>query len=213
LLGENYDKLQDKNIDIYIIRHGEGTHNIKKGLKKKLTQVFGNNDTELTKNGINQAINAGNALKKYLINNKITKFDYLFGSKLKRTRQTLINILGQIDIENFNIPKHIIILPCSHELSKFKESINCDELNESTFIPSENRANCVCGATDTMSINCNTTKIQTNPECINEKGYNIDWTKFNEFTQKRALYSKKDLEYSGCRNTNFIKQIIDIISK
>jgi bisphosphoglycerate-dependent phosphoglycerate mutase len=202
LLGNRYNK---KNIDIYIIRHGEGTHNVKKGFSKAF-KVY--NDTLLTENGIKQAENAGTQLNKYFNSNKIEKIDGLFASKLKRTRQTLTKLLENIKL--LNIPTEIIILPCSHELTDFTKDKNCEDGNEGKPVAFENRSKCVCGSIDTMSCT-NTQETQKTQEiCKKEDIYDINWKYFNIFYSKRKE-TAKSVNYTGCRNTNFIKQIIEIL--
>ena len=84
---------------IYLIRHTEGTHNTVK------FHIY--TDTSLTPNGIQQAKNTGNELKKILK----TQPDMWFVSDLQRTHQTLNTILK--DTKYNNVDFHV--LQCSHE--------------------------------------------------------------------------------------------------
>ena len=140
----------------YLMRHGQGDHNVRTGLLKKATAVFGIGNTTLTQTGINQAIKAAKALDL-----NPTTINYLFTSDLKRTRETLAYFYMQLCIELINkniktnktnktnkpieINKTFYILPCSHELAYEKSnetSTNIDKLNEGVVIASENKPAC-----------------------------------------------------------------------
>jgi len=201
--------LKNGNIDIYIVRHGEGVHN---------ASILGkiNNDALLTEEGERMATEAGEVLKVYIDTHfkkygtygKIRYFDGLFASKLQRTRQTLSFLLGAFRIKDED--KKFIIIPCSHELQKFTESGECDEYNKGIPVPLENRSNCICGLGDNMfCIKTTTIDKQKTEFCINNFGYENDWEHYNKFY---SIGNNKE-DSLHCRNTNFIEQIILILNK
>jgi phosphohistidine phosphatase SixA len=139
--------INKENYTFYLMRHGQGDHNVRTGFWKKATAVVGIGNTTLTQTGINQAINAADFAANEL-NLDPTTINYLFTSDLKRTRQTLAYFYMQLCINKKlinNTNKTFYILPCSHELSyvKSNESItNIDKLNDGLLIASENKPAC-----------------------------------------------------------------------
>jgi hypothetical protein len=123
-----------ENINIFIIRHAQGYHNLNHSFLKKLvknTKVLLNlseenqmKDPQLTDDGINQATKCGIFLNDYIKSNELDINNFLcFCSILYRTRQTIKYILSNC---NLNITD-IYVLPCNHELSTIyneKENIN-----------------------------------------------------------------------------------------
>jgi hypothetical protein len=104
-------------LNIYIIRHAQGFHNLNNTIAKRLKAMNNKEilkDPQLTLIGHNQAKNAG----KFLIQNypEIKNNTLYFCSVLLRTRETISNILGELNLSN----QEVIILPCSHEISNFK---------------------------------------------------------------------------------------------
>jgi bisphosphoglycerate-dependent phosphoglycerate mutase len=178
----------NKDIDIYIVRHGEGVHN--DNLLKKVGVYFSRKLTDalLTKDGIDVATNAGTWLKNYMGDKTFTK---LFASKLQRTRQTLAILLEKFSIDE----KIFIIVPCSHELQNFVESGECDKADEGKRVYPENTSKCA-----------DTEKKQGTQLCTKNFNYTNNWTFYNIFYR----IGKKDR--FQCRNTNFINQIIEILS-
>lgn len=89
------------DLNIYIVRHGEGYHNTLSFLDKI---IYFNDikDPSITKTGKKQSQNVGNRLENI-------NFDYFFVSDLKRTKETLKHMFK-------NISDDIYVLPCSHEL-------------------------------------------------------------------------------------------------
>jgi broad specificity phosphatase PhoE len=120
-----------KSCCIYLVRHGEGSHNLPHIIKN----IY---DAPLTDNGISQATNTG-----IMLNHILEKEpDMWFVSKLQRTHQTLNHMLtntmyGEVD---FNV------LPCSHEVS------SC---NGDIIVAPENQSLCKnkCGNIGLHSIN------------------------------------------------------------
>lgn len=187
------------DVDFYIVRHGEGTHNLPSYFKKiKFVANLGK-DTSLTSDGEKQALSTG----QNFLNSNI-KFNTVFVSKMERTKQTAYLILK--NSENLQIKK-FIVLPCSHELL-YKESKNCDEAN--AYIPRspENISNCESG--DKTLTTCTPTccnfvmkyaEGSTNQE---DSTITIDWSEYNDF-----YYTNK----KECRNTNMIKESIEYLRK
>src|SRR3989337_3641565 len=124
----NLDLKLNKDFDykIYIVRHGEASHNVAK------INIF--RDTDLTKDGIQQAIAVGSYFKQKNIN-----FDFYFSSYLKRSRQTIDYILEAMNKIEKN--KNIIVIPCAHELAYSIEG-HCDQKAEGKPMPPENIMAC-----------------------------------------------------------------------
>ena len=161
-------------INIYIIRHAQADHNINKNNKIK--------DTILTKYiGINQANNTGIALK-HILNNK--PINYMFASKLRRTRQTLGIILGHVQSD----PRPIIILPCLNELKMNKSGICNFKIPKKTSFAGQ----AICNV-DTCLMNTNI----PDPEklCCLVAGHIVDWSFYKNYK-------------GNCFNTNIIKLMI-----
>jgi broad specificity phosphatase PhoE len=177
LTNMNLDINFDQNYDIYIIRHGEATHN-----KQKLNL---NRDTNLTKDGIEQA--------EYVTNffNKFDKIDYFFSSSLIRTRETMEHIIKGLDSKIYN-NKQLIVLPCAHELF-YNKAGACDKNASYKPVPPENIMKC-----STTIVTC-----KNNDYCCKTPSMQIDWSYYNEFYK-----SKKK-----CRNTNMIQLLISYIEK
>lgn len=123
-----------KNIDVYIIRHGEGSHNKFKNERKNkygeyigellnLTRqipLYGNlwKDAELTENGMTQANNAGKIMAKCITDyTSLNNIQKVYSSDLKRTQQTLINFFRGLNKagERYNLEK-ITVIPGAHEI-------------------------------------------------------------------------------------------------
>jgi hypothetical protein len=149
----------DKNLEIYIIRHGKGIHNIS-STRRKIKGVFDflHNirpfrkikerdkffDAELDKLGIIQAQNAGDFLKDYLNKNNINinsddNNTIIGASRLHRTRQTISQIMFRVlenNIQRFNI----YIFPCIFEISY--STGNCNRIGFKTKYSYENMPKC-----------------------------------------------------------------------
>lgn len=180
------------NYVFYLIRHGQAAHNLLKGFKNKLmTQGFGSTykDTSLTQAGVGQAIEIGKILKSMLGTNKI---DYLFASDLKRTRQTLYNILKEFDDDSLLQRKQIIILPCSHEVS-YTANKNCDA-NQGYITPNENISLC--------------NPFKNDNHCQNEAGNTASWNYYTRFYGTGTRKTPGKYKPQQCRDTDMIKQAI-----
>ena len=148
----NYD------INIYIIRHGEGTHNLTDAwslIKKSVVS-----DPRLTDAGKNQAKTAAENNAGNILNN--IKFNGVFSSKLKRTRETIVEVLKN---NKTSINKLIVVLPCAHEL-KYKDDGNCD--GRQLLTTRENKHDC------------------SKHDCLKEEDFSVDWNFFNNFYKVKS---------------------------
>ena len=123
----NKTSLVGKTYVFYIVRHGQGTHNIKSNSNWHMTY-----DTSVTDAGKSQAINAGKSLSGIKIVN-------WFSSDLLRTRETIAGIIKGMG-PMINPPLEIVVLPCSHEVSKEGKTGNCDTLLSNASFARENIA-------------------------------------------------------------------------
>lgn len=185
------DDLNNNEYVFYIVRHGQGVHNLAWATHMVL-------DTDVTPLGKEQALKAGEQLYTIMNQNGDT-LNYTFASDLVRTRQPIIGLYEGINTNDnkFKPPDSIIILPCSHEL-KFVEG-NCDSKKESFKIGTrENDSKC---------------SIQDKyTECKVIKLYNtdieIDWSQYMDENYNNGIIRNMD-----CSNTNMIKIAIEIINK
>jgi len=165
-----------------MIRHGQGTHNEDSNYLIKKYRQLTVPDTNLTDKGVEQAINAGKALHDILEKNEIKIVDdgtlflqtkdivvipdnqtflRLFVSDLRRTHQTMVNLLkGLCDsykeqkrkciklqklspTSKYYIDPQAIVLPCSHELDFIKKDGICDATQPfAQKLAAENRTCC-----------------------------------------------------------------------
>ena len=184
-----FDKIINNSTEyvFYMVRHGQGTHNEKKFIYKKRWNQLTVPDTNLTELGEKQAIKAGDALyyilqqhhRNIVDNNRFklknsgigiyeSNVDYLqlFVSDLRRTHQTMVNLLKGVmkgEKNNRNLYLHqlnqqsnqqspsynspqALVLPCSHELEFDKKDGICDANQSfSQKLASENRTCCITG--------------------------------------------------------------------
>lgn len=113
------------NVNIYLIRHAQGYHNLNSGIARYIKIANYNiilKDPQLTEIGISQSLKCGNELKKYI--NNLDK-NYFFCSKFRRTRETLSYIMGVL-----NINQEILILQYSHEIKTLDANDLKDYINE-----------------------------------------------------------------------------------
>ena len=213
---KNYDS--NSVYEFYVIRHGQAEHNIKEnwGISKQFSS--NNRDTNLTSNpdnrmdGEKQAIETGKNLYDYLVKQKENdsyqekeinlNIENIFVSDLKRTRQTLQNILiGMFESNNLlklgksqnNDNINVSILPCSHELAYPK----CDNSN-------------MPGAVEN-TMNCSIPDINAETACkkliVKDRTIIFDWSKYIEFygqgTRTRPGSKRQ------CKETNMISLAID----
>ena len=189
----------EKTYIFYIIRHGEGIHNEAKAQEKIAAFVKGLvttkenefTDAPLTNKGNNDAKEAGKILKELF---GVKNIDYIFSSKLRRTRQTLKNILEYFSTAN--LPGKIIVLPCSDELHYRKEG-KCDA-NLPLITNPENIQKCY-----DKQKKVGLDKEDCSSITISSIGLSmiVDWNKFTAFDNNKK-----------CSNTNMIKEAIEIIN-
>jgi phosphohistidine phosphatase SixA len=181
------DPLFGKNINIFLIRHGEGDHNLVKGFKKFQDKGKNVTDAMLTSYGIQQAKDCA----KELIHKNLT-FYKIYASRLRRAFNTASVIMDELNVKQDVKQNEITILPCSHELTV---SSKLNILNTA-----ENSSLCTTKSTrDTAE--CKT--ASNNPTY-----YKINWSLFD------LTFSKwHQSEYLTCSlNNNMIQFIIrDII--
>ena len=183
----------------YLIRHGQGEHNVLKGMSKKwgaLAISSKYKDPSLTNTGVQQAIEIGQKLQ-VILEQQNQKIDYLFASDLKRTRQTLYYILQPMDSDPALRNKQINILPCSEELT-YTANKNCDSSQWAT--PNEN-----------ISL-CNPFKDYAKaglPDlCQNERGNHVSWKNYTAFYGTGTRQNPGKYKPQQCRDTDMIKQAI-----
>lgn len=163
----------------YLIRHGQGTHNVTSGATKKYNQVFGEADAELTNVGIQQASEVGDKLAELL--KQSNTVNYIFVSDLIRTQQTAATLCKQLSAQNVSIPKTLVVIPCSHELTYSRQG--CD--GNQWSVPKENMTKCI--------------QIKDCQRMVYD--IPVDWSVYNAFYNgtRRSRTSE-----NKCRNTNMI---------
>ena len=190
--NDMYDVKPDERFIFYLIRHGEASHNVKQGLPKLFQSISGEKDTSLTNKGIEQAQRIYRNIRESEQNLTNPAILYLFSSDLKRTRETMVNFISQLDNQDTIHMTHLIVLPCAHELN-YKKDGKCD--GKQFLTANENIMNC----------------DSSRPECQKEGGKEVNWdiyTKFYNGTRTKSERGKQE-----CRNTDMIKQAIEYIKK
>ena len=194
----------DNKYIFYLVRHGQASHNVLKGLSKMVSSK----DTSLTDIGKQQARETGDHLSQEINHNNFDRPLILFGSDLKRTRQTLSYIIKQFPQDVSSKFNYINILPCAHELAyRTSENENCDANQGKWPTPNENTTTCL---PDT---------------CKSDGELANNWTEYSEFygnatRSTRSWLPKKCLTCirepaSGkrCRDTDMIIEAINMINK
>jgi len=211
IYNKDISKFLFKNqLTIFIIRHGQGIHNIDIN-KRKILEIkdffssfftLNNNyninhqffDANLTSIGIKQSINAGKVLKQYLLKkykvnniNQILNNNYIIcASKLYRTQQTILYIMSEIiNINNIKI----FILPCINEISIIDNNGMCSNNNFKDRLSYENQTLCD-----------NKNKRLKN-KCIDNKI--IDWSYYDSLLKKTK---------NSCINKNIIESVLKFIN-
>ena len=187
----------------YLVRHGQAVHNTLTTYQKMMSPK----DTSLTDKGKEQAIYTGKKLSDIILHNEVA-FDntslFLFGSDLKRTRQTMEHLRGQFHEDIRRDMEIIYILPCAHELRyKPSEDGNCDGSMLPT--PNENISEC------------------TRDDCKSDGSLKNDWRDYYKFYSgatrstrswlPTCLTCAKKPVGKRCRDTDMISQAIDRINK
>ena len=193
------DDLFDLVNVFYIIRHGQGIHNLPYATHMVL-------DTDVTKLGKQQANNAGKIL--YTLMKKYDDYEInnTFASDLVRTRQTILGLyqgIRSID-PNFRFPKTIILLPCSHEL-QYSSKGNCDK--ESSFFKVDARENAPkCSNNTFLSQNkISNPGSECNQVSLGNEKFVLDWSKY-------MVFNNNKMRGMNCSVTNMIKIAMDIIT-
>ena len=197
-IPNNFYNLGDNERFIfYLIRHGEASHNVKKGLPKLFQSISGEKDTSLTSKGIEQAQRIYGNIRESERNLTNPDTLYLFSSDLKRTRETMANFISELRKHNTTkyvlpetIEEELIVLPCAHELN-YKNDGKCD--GRQFLTANENIMNC----------------DSSRPECQTEGGHNVNWDIYTRFYNGTRTKSKSGKQ--KCRNTDMIKEAIEYI--
>ncbi len=204
------------NVEIFLIRHGEGIHNvISKEEKEKLKENPINNkvlfvkqnlkDARLTDKGNKQAFIAGHKLNTYLNNNfKTFNNNYYFcASDLYRTQETIGNIkyvLNKSIKGKFRDP--IYIISCIHEITPHIREVNATEHdcdNPGKIVKETSIYNMPKCIGNNLKCNSISKKIRQ----ISYTTY-IDWSKYK---QRNICSNTSDI------TSNIIKEILSVISK
>ena len=201
----NFD-LYNKEYVFYIIRHGQGIHNLKGATHLVI-------DTDVTNNGQQQAKNAGAALMKVMTDNNENKINYLFASDLSRTRQTIQYLYLGISFRNEDtniksilnfFPNEIIILPCSHELNYSKNG-NCDKNSSLIKIGSrENDPKC-SNRSFLPQNSISNEKSSCNNISDSGKNFLLNWSFY-------LGKNKNNVRNFDCSTTNMINLAIEFIN-
>jgi broad specificity phosphatase PhoE len=193
-----------ENINIFIIRHAQGYHNLTYSLLDKTikkTKLFFNltennelKDPQLTDNGIIQAKDCGAFLYNYININKLNINKFLcFCSILYRTRQTIKYILTKCKLNLDNI----YILPCNHELSDIYNEKNDVKYGRCINKSEQELYECNTLSIDNDNDNYNDIDIDNDIDNYNDNyniKKNINWNYFINFKENNDM----------CTNTNMI---------
>jgi hypothetical protein len=220
-----YPEVGDDTYEFYLVRHGQADHNILKGMGK----AFSNKDTSVTAKGEKQASQTGKILSDLIA--KTPEYGmplYLFGSDLRRTRQTMIQIIKTfpaLSEDSMNDGEKIIILPCAHELKYNTSSGKCDAGQGMMPTPNENISTCTRENKECLSdgwVNRTYKPRYLRPGLRESTGqkqkYENDWNSYYDFygdatraTRKwlpTCLTCAKKPAGNRCRDTDMIKEAI-----
>jgi bisphosphoglycerate-dependent phosphoglycerate mutase len=227
LSDEAINTQTNKNISmtIYLVRHGQATHNLYSGTFQKANMSSSKQDTKLTNLGRNMAIDAGAAINEDLGEN--VKINYIFASDLIRTRETLSSLLGSIE-ETHLITRNsrdiveldVIILPCSHELLYVSDG-NCDSATNmrQPFTP-ENAMSCTSmnnyNEENGKYLDCVVNVVGRKDNENKTIRVIFDWNfykKFYDNSYRGNLMNKFSGNKKQCRKTSMIGEMMDIIGE
>ena len=222
LRNTTYPIGKDDTYVFYIVRHGQATHNLLKGMRQKMGSVLsGQKDTDLTPEGTRQATRSGAEFAKLFVargqddntvypdGNIALAPSYIFTSDLRRTRQTAQAFLNSVIAitPNTKIAQRIIsnnqdhrwiVLPCTHELA-FVDSGYCDGFQKLLPTPPENQMTC-----DVNDNHCG----------ISSDDYTINWEQYSRFYGSSTRSNTcRGCGARKCRDTDMIKEAITIIQK
>lgn len=115
----------DKIQYIFLIRHGQATHNLyKKGIRKPFQSLW-NRNTKLTDDSKESLNDTGRKIGEFFNKLNIPKVDSIFVSDLSRTHETCQQFLTSFLTFDIHIPLEFYVLPCSHELQYMNDG-DCD---------------------------------------------------------------------------------------
>ena len=193
----------------FLIRHGQGFHNVMGKAKKAGKTTLGKAgnslgihtnmyDPMLTVFGEQQANRTGIALrdnKEFM--KEFMSANYLFCSDMYRTIQTLTLLLKSSGFNEYNKLKAIYVLPCVHELDYHKSGL-CD--GSGYFIGDENKSKC--------------TDISNEKKCVKSlNGYEIKWSEYSEFYNGTRMGWLNVNSRRRCRKECVINIAIQIMSR
>ena len=190
---------------IYLVRHGQAEHNVKKGLGKWMQSIMGKKDTLLTDNGKIQAKNAGKHFFENVYTGSMQKL-FVGVSYLKRTSETAAYFLyDKIKTQNPLVFPYLHVIPCSHEIKQKKSP--CD--GDINMRSNENVMDCKDTNIETDA--CVYAKVTYND---NQKVYfSKKWDYYKSFygtVRRSGLHSmhKSFDDENLCRNTNMILELL-----
>lgn len=196
LLPFDLDNLKEKFktdvIDFYIVRHGQAKHNEKKWNMSGFGLEL---DTTITEEGITQAINSAQELKRILRNETI---DIVCVSDLERTRQTVLpffNILG-MSISSLKM----VVIPCSSELNNSGSNGDCYEQSSSSSILSNKSARENYPACTPEK--CPNVKLREGVDIV------IDWSLYSLFYDNKMRSYPNLTDKPNCKDTNMISMTV-----
>jgi broad specificity phosphatase PhoE len=210
----------DKNIIIYMVRHGDGEHlalkrkgffaKFSKNIKDRFTssdeQIL--RDARLTSEGITQAVRAGDALADLLGD---TRIDSIFFSDLRRTRETIEAMLSSQKIDAAKIPNTAIVLPCSHEVDYKQDGRDCDgkglfaDMKRSYSIENLPGENKITKFPNELNIKPNNKKIIV----IDNSSYANYYNPEEKVEDKKVSRNKSSVK--KCRNETMFQLLADIV--
>lgn len=218
-----YPEVGDDTYEFYLVRHGQAEHNILKGMGK----AFSNKDTSITQKGVQQASQTGELLSDLIEKTPTYGIPlYLFGSDLRRTRQTMIQIIKTfppLSEDSMDDGEKFIILPCAHELKYNTSSGKCDAGQGMMPTPNENISTCTregCGSDGWVNRSYKPTHLRhgLKKSAGYKQNYANDWSAYYDFygdatraTRKwlpTCLTCAKKPAGNRCRDTDMIKEAI-----
>lgn len=210
---------------IYLVRHGQAEHNVKKGFQKAMQSVVGTKDTSLTehaddddeksdkisKDGQTQATNAGKHFFANLYQSKHIANLFVGVSDLKRTSETAAYFLYNAPEYNAPIKQtspnftQLHVIPCSHEI-KQKES-PCD--GDKNMRSNENIMDCKGENAGTESCNSVIVTVEQKQPITFTKNWDF-YDSFYGPGRRSGLHAirKSSEDTQLCRNTNMILELL-----
>ena len=211
----------DKIQYIFLIRHGQATHNLyKKGIRKPFQSVW-NRNTKLTntRESTKSLTDAAEKIGLFFKKLNIPKVDIIFVSDLLRTHETCQQFLTFFLIFKISIPHEFYVLPCSHELH-YMNNGDCDGTwgqwrhgmageNISTCDPEfykkgPQRQSRRIARLFKSSEPCNEI-------IINDKKYPLNWNYYAQFYPGGVRGTESErVNYVKCRSNSFLDLLLKI---